>query len=163
MRTGVDFLADRHALRQLAKKTVYTGRIDAYFDGVLGKLAYRGLRLENEVLEEENHQGVAVMNYTDAGTPYTRIIEHKHFAFGKQPKTVITREYPAEWEEGMEPFYPVNDAPNTALYEQYAALAAKEKDVLFLGRLAEYRYYDMDDAIAAALTKAGAELGGQEA
>ena len=118
----------------------------------------RSLRFESEVLDEENHQGVAVVNYTDRETPYTRIIEHKHFEFGTQPKTVITREYPVTWQEGMEPYYPVNDEKNQALYQKYAKLAEKEEHVIFGGRLGEYKYYDMDKVIASAMACAKEEL-----
>ena len=116
-----------------------------------GRLEYRGLRFETERLEEVNHQGVAVMNYTDRETPYTRVIEHKHFEFGTQPVTYVTREYPAEWQPGEEAYYPVNDERNQKLYERYAELARKEKGVIFGGRLAEYKYYDMDDVVESAL------------
>lgn len=155
---NTDFLQDKDKLLALCEKCVYTGMIDAFFGYKLGKLGYRSLRFENEILDEENHQGVAVVNYTDRETPFTRMIEHKHFAFGTQPKTVITREYPADWQEGMEPYYPINDDENNALYEKYAALAEGEDKVLFGGRLAQYKYYDMDDAIDAALKFAEKEL-----
>lgn len=154
---NTNFLDDREKWLGMADNCVYTGPIDEYFGYRLGKLEYRSLKFETEVLDEENHQGVAVVNYTDRETPYTRIIEHKHFNFGTQPKTVVTREYPTTWEEGMEPYYPVNDERNTNLYHQYAELAAGE-GVLFGGRLAEYRYYDMDDTVAAALKLAATEL-----
>lgn len=154
---NTNFLDDREKWLGMADNCVYTGPIDEYFGYRLGKLEYRSLKFETEVLDEENHQGVAVVNYTDRETPYTRIIEHKHFNFGTQPKTVVTREYPTAWEEGMEPYYPVNDERNTNLYHQYAELAAGE-GVLFGGRLAEYRYYDMDDTVAAALKLATTEL-----
>lgn len=152
--TGVDFLDDPDTYRALADKVIYTGTIDGYFGYRFGQLEYRSLRFETDVLDGENHQGVAVVNYTDRDTPYTRIIEHKHFEYGTQPKTVITREYPVTWEAGMEPYYPVNDEKNQALYARYAALAAVEPDTLFGGRLAEYKYYDMDKVIASALTLA---------
>lgn len=158
VRTGVDFLKHRKDYEALADRILYTGPIDEYYDYVLGHLQYRSLRFENELLEEENHQGVAVVNYTDRETPYTRVIEHKHFNFGKQPKTVITREYPAEWQEGMEPYYPVNNEQNTALYEKYAQLAMQEKKVLFGGRLGLYKYFDMDKVVEAALQAAKSEL-----
>lgn len=151
VRTGVDYNAHRDAYRKLAETVVYTGSIDAYFDYKLGQLEYRGLRFETERLEEENHQGVAVMNYTDRETPYTRSIEHKHFEFGTQPVTYVTKEYPADWKPGEEAYYPVNDEKNSELYKQYAELAAQEENVIFGGRLAEYKYYDMDDVIASAL------------
>lgn len=153
VRTGEDYNlpAIRERYRDAARTIVCTGAIDAYFGYALGTLAYRGLRFETERLEEENHQGVAVMNYTAREIPYTRIIEHKHFEFGTQPVTYITREYPADWHPGEEAYYPVNDAENQALYARYAALAKKEDGTIFGGRLAEYRYYDMDDVIRSAL------------
>ena len=155
MRTGVDYLQHREEYHGMAKTIVYTGPIDEYFGYCLGTLEYRGLRFETERLDEENHQGVAVMNYTDRETPWTRIIEHKHFEFGTQPVTYVTKEYPADWKPGEEAYYPVNNERNQALYAKYAELAKKEKDVLFGGRLAEYKYYDMDDVIASALAMAG--------
>ena len=143
----------------IAARTLYTGRIDEFYGCRFGPLAYRSLRFETEELPMENYQGNAVVNYTAREIPYTRIIEHKHFEFGTQPTTVITREYPAEWHDGAEPYYPVNDAANNALYEQYASLAAREDHVLFGGRLGQYRYYDMDKTIAAALELAEREAG----
>ena len=141
-----------------AERTLFTGRIDAFYGCRFGALAYRSLRFETEELPIENYQGNAVVNYTAREVPYTRIIEHKHFEFGTQPTTVITREYPAEWRDGAEPYYPVNDAANNALYERYASLAAKEEHVLFGGRLGQYKYYDMDKVIAAALEAVEKEL-----
>ena len=139
-------------------KVLYTGMIDEYFDYCLGELQYRSLRFETEVLEGcENYQGNAVVNYTEREVPYTRIIEHKHFEFGNQPDTVITREYPAEWKRGDEPYYPINDAKNSALYAEYAKLAGKEQTVLFGGRVGQYKYYDMDKVIAEALAMAANE------
>lgn len=139
-------------------RILYTGMIDEYFDHCLGELQYRSLRFEEEVLEGcDNYQGNAVVNYTEREVPYTRIIEHKHFEFGTQPDTVITREYPAAWKRGDEPYYPINDEQNGSLYEKYAELAAKEKNVLFGGRLGQYRYYDMDKVIAEALAMAERE------
>jgi len=139
-------------------KVLYTGMIDEFFDYRLGALEYRSLRFETELLMgEENYQGNAVVNYTEREVPYTRIIEHKHFTFGKQPDTVITREYPKEWHKGDEPYYPVNDEKNAALYKRYEELAATEKNVLFGGRLGQYKYYDMDKVIAAALALAESE------
>ena len=149
--TGVDFLSDPDTYRAMADTVVYTGTIDSYFGFRFGKLEYRTVRFESEVLDEPNYQGVAVMNYTDRETPYTRVIEHKHFAFGTQPKTVVTREYSTAWQDGMEPYYPVNDERNGALYAKYETLAKNEKNTLFGGRLAEYRYYDMDKVIESAL------------
>ena len=157
--TGVDYLEHKEHYDALGGTVVYTGTIDAYYQYQFGKLEYRSLRFESEVLNEENHQGVAVVNYTDRETPYTRVIEHKHFEFGTQPKTVITREYPADWKEGMEAYYPVNDEKNQALYQQYAALAEKEEHVVFGGRLAEYKYYDMDKVIASALNRTAEYIG----
>ena len=151
---GVNYLENREKYNALGETVVYTGAIDAYFGYSLGKLQYRTVRFETEVLDTDNYQGVAAVNYTDRETPYTRIIEHKHFEFGTQPKTVISREYSSEWTEGMEPYYPVNDARNQALYQEYAALAAKETNVIFGGRLAEYKYYDMDKVIESALRAA---------
>lgn len=148
---GVDFLSDPDKYRAMADTVVYTGTIDSYFGYRFGKLEYRTVRFESEVLDEPNYQGVAVVNYTDRETPYTRVIEHKHFDFGTQPKTVVTREYSTDWQDGMEPYYPVNDERNGTLYAQYEALAKEEKNTLFGGRLAEYRYYDMDKVIESAL------------
>ena len=158
VRLNVDYLADRENLNALADKVVYTGPVDAYFDYRLGALQYRSVRFETEVLDTDNYQGNAVVNYTDAETPYTRIIEHKHFAFGTQPKTVISREYSTEWHQGDEPYYPVNDEKNGALYAKYKALADAETKVIFGGRLGEYKYYDMDKVIEAALDAAQKEL-----
>lgn len=149
--TGVDFLDDPDKYRAMADTVVYTGTIDSYFGYRFGKLEYRTVRFESEVLDEANYQGVAVVNYTDRETPYTRVIEHKHFDFGTQPKTVVTREYSTSWQDGMEPYYPVNDERNGELYARYEALAKEEKNTLFGGRLAEYRYYDMDKVIESAL------------
>ena len=156
LRLGVDYLADKASWDAQAETVVYTGPIDAYFGYRFGPLAYRSVRFETEVLDMPNFQGNAVVNYTDRETPWTRIIEHKHFEFGTQPKTVISREYSAEWKPGDEPYYPVNDAKNSALCEQYRALAAQEEKVVIGGRLGEYRYYDMDAVIAAALDAADA-------
>ena len=159
VRLGVDYLADRETLSAMAKTVVYTGPIDAYFGYKLGALEYRSVRFETEVLDMPNYQGNAVVNYTDAETPYTRIIEHKHFEFGTQPKTVISREYSAEWKPGDEPYYPVNDEKNGALYQQYKALADAEGGVIFGGRLGEYKYYDMDKVIESALNMVQKVLG----
>ena len=154
VRLGVDYLEHRAEYDALADKVVFTGPIDEYFGYSLGHLEYRSIRFETEVLDMPNYQGNAVVNYTDRETPYTRIIEHKHFEFGTQPKTVISREYSSEWKLGDEPYYPVNDEKNKALYERYRALAARESRVIFGGRLGEYKYYDMDAVIASALNKA---------
>ena len=164
VRLGVDYLEHKGELDALAEKIVYTGPIDAYFGYRLGALEYRSVRFENELLDKPNFQGNAAVNYTDAETPYTRIIEHKWFTFGRDeegndlPKTIISREYSSEWRPGDEPYYPVNDEKNGALYAKYKALAAKEPKVRFGGRLGEYRYYDMDAVIAAALNAAEQEM-----
>ena len=154
VRLGCEYLQEKEKWDAMADTVVYTGPVDAYFDYKLGVLEYRSVRFETETLDMENYQGNAVVNYTDAETPYTRIIEHKHFEFGTQPKTVISREYSAEWSKGDEPYYPVNDDRNSALYAQYKALADGEKNVIFGGRLGEYKYYDMDKVIEAALAAA---------
>lgn len=151
VRLGVDYNEQRREYEGVAKTVVYTGPIDAYFGYSLGKLEYRGLKFETERIEEENHQGVAVMNYTEREVPYTRMIEHKHFEFGTQPVTYVTKEYPSDWQPGQEAYYPVNNEKNQSLYAEYAKLAEKEKNVIFGGRLAEYKYYDMDDVIKSAL------------
>lgn len=164
VRLGVDYLENKTALDALAEKIVYTGPIDAYFGYRLGALEYRSVRFENELLDKSNFQGNAAVNYTDAETPYTRIIEHKWFTFGKDedgndlPKTIISREYSSEWHPGDEPYYPVNDEKNGALYARYKALAQEEPKALFGGRLGEYKYYDMDAVIAAALGAAKGQL-----
>jgi UDP-galactopyranose mutase len=159
IRLNVDFFANRDELQGLAHKTVFTGMIDQYFEYQYGVLEYRSLRFDTELLEDtENYQGNAVVNYTDRETPYTRIIEHKHFEFGTQPNTVVTKEYPSEWEHGMEPYYPVNDQRNNDLYNKYRELAEKEQNVIFGGRLATYKYYDMHQVIGAALTVVEKEL-----
>lgn len=151
VRLQVDYLAHKGELDQLAGQVIYTGPVDAYFGYTLGNLEYRSIRFETEVLDKPNFQGNAVINYTDRETPWTRIIEHKWFEFGIQPKTVISREYSAEWKPGDEPYYPVNDEKNSALYAKYAELAKAEPHVHFGGRLGEYKYYDMDAVILAAL------------
>lgn len=156
---GVDYLQDKARLDALAEKVIYTGPIDAYFGYTLGALEYRSVRFETEVLDMPNFQGNAAVNYTDRGTPWTRIIEHKWFEFGNQPKTVISREYSSEWKLGDEPYYPVNDEKNGQRYAQYKALAQREANVVFGGRLGEYKYYDMDAVIASALACAQSELG----
>lgn len=135
----------------MADKVVYTGAIDEYFEYCFGKLEYRTVRFETEVLDTDNYQGVAVVNYTDRETPYTRVIEHKHFEFGTQPKTVISKEYSTDWEEGMEPYYPVNNEKNQMLYQKYREKAQQQEKVFFGGRLGEYKYYDMDKVIASAM------------
>ncbi len=155
---GTDYLEHREELAAQAKRVIYTGMIDEYFDYCYGPLEYRSLRFETEVLPMENYQGNAVVNYTDYEVPYTRVIEHKHFTFGTQPETVITREYPRTWQQGAEPYYPVNDEKNTSLLHQYQMLAEQEKDILFGGRLGMYRYMDMDQVIAEALAMAKREL-----
>lgn len=154
---GVDYNENKEKYNALGGKVLYTGMLDAYFGYQFGKLEYRSLRFETEVLDEQNHQGVAVVNYTDRETPYTRVIEHKHFEFGTQEKTVITKEYPTDWEEGMEPYYPVNDEKNQELYQKYRTLA-DEEHLLIGGRLAEYKYYDMDKVIESAFQLVEKEL-----
>ena len=164
VRLNCDYLQDKAALDALANRVIYTGPIDAYFNYSLGALEYRSVRFETELLDIPSFQGNAAVNYTDRETPWTRIIEHKWFEFGKDaegndlPKTVISREYSSEWEPGDEPYYPVNDEKNSALYQAYRALAEKEADVVFGGRLGEYKYYDMDQVIAAALRLCEKEL-----
>lgn len=158
VRTGTDYFDFIRDNKDIARKTIFTGMIDEYYGYCYGPLQYRSVRFETEVLDCENYQGNAVVNYTDREVPYTRIIEHKHFEFGKQPKTVISREYSSEWKQGMEPYYPVNNEENNALYEKYRELADKESNVIFGGRLGQYKYYDMDKVIAAALECAGKEL-----
>ena len=143
----------------IAKKTVYTGMIDEFFGFRLGHLEYRSVHFEDEYPETDNYQGCAVVNYTEASVPYTRIIEHKHFDFGEQDVTVISKEYPAEWKSGAEPYYPINNEKNSTLYEEYRKLAEGRRDVIFGGRLGTYRYYDMDKVIAAALAECGKEFG----
>lgn len=151
VRLGVDFFDHREELTALAENIIYTGMIDEYYDYCYGTLEYRSLRFETELLDEANYQGNAVVNYTEYEIPYTRIIEHKHFEYGTQEKTVITREYPANWKKGDEPYYPINNTENNEMYQKYKALADKEKNVIFGGRLAEYKYYDMHQVIASAL------------
>ena len=164
VRLNVDYLENKEELDKLAEKVIYTGPIDAYFDYKLGTLEYRSVRFENEILDKPNFQGNAAVNYTDRETPWTRIIEHKWFEFGKDengndlPKTVISREYSSEWKLGDEPYYPVNNTKNSTLYEQYKALAEAEDNVIFGGRLGEYKYYDMDKTIEVALAAAKKEL-----
>lgn len=158
VRLGEDYLEKKSQYDELAEKIVYTGAIDAYFDYRLGALEYRSVRFENEVLDMPNFQGNAAVNYTDAETPWTRIIEHKWFEFGDQPKTVISREYSMEWKPGDEPYYPVNDEKNGCLYKEYKKLADAETKVIFGGRLGEYKYYDMDAVIASALDRCEKEF-----
>ena len=165
VRLGVEYRELIAEQPDIAARTIYCGPIDAFYDFKLGTLEYRSLRFESETLDEQNHQGVAVVNYTARDVPYTRVIEHKHFEFGLDdagnplPKTVVTREYPADWRPGDEPYYPVNDERNEALYARYAELAAAEGDVVFAGRLGGYKYYDMDKAVAAAFDVVERELG----
>ena len=151
IRLNCDYFANKKDLDNCANKIIFTGMIDEFFEYRLGKLSYRTLRFENETLDIPNFQGNAVVNYTDSETPYTRIIEHKHFEFGSQPKTVITREFPSEWKNGDEPYYPVNDEKNMSLFNKYNELANSQPKVIFGGRLGQYRYLDMDDTVDAAL------------
>lgn len=159
VKTDTDYFEFIKENPDIAEKTVFTGQIDEFFGYRYGALGYRSVRFENEILDTDNYQGDAVVNYTDREVPYTRIIEHKHFEFGKQEKTVISREYSAEWQPGIEPYYPINDEANNALYEKYKALAATRPDVIFGGRLGQYKYYDMDKVIAAALAAVDDEFG----
>ncbi len=158
VRLNVDYFANRSELDALADKVLFTGMIDEYYGYRYGELEYRSLRFETETLDCENYQGNAVVNYTEYEVPYTRVIDHKHFEFGTQPKTVVTREYPATWKKGDEPYYPVNNERNDALYAKYKALAEAEGNVIFGGRLGMYKYYDMDDTIVAALALCEKEL-----
>ena len=158
VRLNTDYFAHRAELSSLAHKTVFTGMLDEYFDFCYGALQYRTVRFEEELLECDNYQGNAVVNYTDIEVPYTRIIEHKHFEFGTQPVTVISREYSSEWQPGIEPYYPINDQRNSSLFAKYQELSRKEENVIFGGRLGNYRYYDMDQVIAAALETAETEF-----
>ena len=158
VRLSEDYFEKKAQYDDMAEKIVYTGPIDAYFEYALGTLEYRSVRFENEVLDMPNFQGNAAVNYTDSETPWTRIIEHKWFEFGDQPKTVISREYSSEWKVGDEPYYPVNDEKNGKLYAEYKKLADKEENVIFGGRLGEYKYYDMDAVIASALEMCEKEL-----
>ena len=164
VKLNCDYLENKENLDKLADKVVYTGPIDAYFNYILGPLEYRSVRFENEVLDKPNFQGNAAVNYTDRETPWTRIIEHKWFEFGKDadgndlPKTVISREYSSEWKVGDEPYYPVNDEKNSELYKKYKALADKEPNIIFGGRLGEYKYYDMDAVIDSALNRVDVDL-----
>ena len=158
IRLNTDYFQAREELDRLADRVVFTGMIDAYYGECYGKLDYRSLRFETEVMDTPNYQGNAVVNYTEYEVPYTRIIEHKHFEFGTQPKTVITREYPADWTGKEEPYYPINDERNNRLYEKYKALADQEDRVIFGGRLGMYRYYDMHQVIAEALESARKEF-----
>lgn len=149
---NTDFHSDREYFFNLANKVLYTGAIDELFDYCYGELEYRSLSFKTEILETDNLQGVAVMNFTDLDTPYTRRIEHKHFKFGKQPKTVVTYEYPTSWERGVEPYYPINDEYNQSKYDKYKKLAEAYPNLLIGGRLGEYKYYDMQDTILSAMT-----------
>jgi len=153
-----DYFENKDYYDRLGDKILYTGMIDAFYHYRYGKLEYRSLRFDTQVLDENNYQGVAVVNYTEREIPYTRIIEHKHFEYGTQPKTVITKEYPVTWQEGIEPYYPVNNEENQELYQKYARLSAGESKVIFGGRLAEYKYYDMDKIIESALSLSEKEL-----
>ena len=151
VKLNVDYFSDKENLDSLANNVVYTGKIDEYFDYQFGHLDYRSLRFENEILDQPNYQGNAVVNYTESQIPFTRIIEHKHFEFGTQPKTIITREYPQDMTKGLEAYYPINDEKNQIVYEKYKQLADQLPNVIFGGRLAEYKYYDMHQVVARAL------------
>jgi UDP-galactopyranose mutase len=158
VKLNTDFFKNREELESLADKLVFTGMIDEFYNYKFGTLEYRSLRFEHEILNEENHQGNAVINYTEYEIPYTRIIEHKHFEYGTQSKTVITKEYPAKWNKGDEPYYPINNERNNEMYSKYKELADKETNVIFGGRLAEYKYYDMHNVIEQALKCVEKEL-----
>ncbi|MBS4981647.1 MAG: UDP-galactopyranose mutase [Lachnospiraceae bacterium] len=158
VKTNTDYFTFIKENSDIAEKTIFTGMIDEYYDYKLGTLEYRSVRFETEVLDTDNYQGNAVVNYTEREVPYTRIIEHKHFEFGKQEKTVISKEYSSEWSVGMEPYYPVNNEQNNVLFEKYRELAEKESNVIFGGRLGNYKYYDMDKVIAEALEMCEKEL-----
>lgn len=158
VRLNTDFFENREEFESIAEKVVFTGMIDEFYDYKFGTLEYRSLKFEHEVLNEENHQGNAVVNYTEYEVSYTRIIEHKHFEYGNQPKTVITKEYPEKWNKGDEPYYPINNERNNEMYSKYKELANKENNVIFGGRLAEYKYYDMHNVIEQALKCVEKEL-----
>ena len=158
VKLNIDYFEDRANWDAMAENIVYTGKIDQYYDFCYGQLEYRSLQFEHEVHDKENYQGNAVVNYTEREVPYTRIIEHKHFEFGTQPKTVVTKEYPMEWTSEKEPYYPVNDEKNSEVYKKYQKLAERENNVIFGGRLAEYRYYDMHQIIGSALKKSKDQL-----
>lgn len=158
VKLSTDFFKNRKELENSAEKIVFTGMIDEFYNYEFGQLEYRSLKFQEEVLDQENYQGVAVVNYTEREIPFTRIIEHKHFEYGTQEKTVITREYPADWKLGDEPYYPMNDEKNNTLYEKYRGLASKEKNIIFGGRLANYKYYDMHHVIEIALETIKKEL-----
>ena len=162
LQLNTDYFTKKDILTQKATKTVYTGMIDEYFNYKFGTLQYRSLKFDHEILDTDNYQGNAVVNYTDAKTPYTRIIEHKHFEFGTQGKTIITKEYPKEWVKGDEPYYPVNDTINDQIFKKYKELARVEQNVIFGGRLADYKYYDMHHVVGLALKKVEEEFGGND-
>jgi UDP-galactopyranose mutase len=151
LKLNTDFFKNRDELEELAEKIVFTGMIDEFYDYRFGKLEYRSLKFEHEIIDTDNYQGNAVVNYTDRETPYTRIIEHKHFEFGNQEKTVITKEYPSEWSPGEEPYYPINDVKNDEIYMKYKRLTEQEENIIFGGRLASYKYFDMHQVIGVAL------------
>jgi UDP-galactopyranose mutase len=159
VKLGTDYFDFIKENPEVAAKTVFTGQIDRFFDYKLGVLEYRSVRFETEILDTDNYQGNAVVNYTSHEVPYTRIIEHKHFEFGKQPKTVISKEYSSEWKSGDEPYYPINNDRNNELYLRYKELADKTEGVIFGGRLGQYKYYDMDKVIIAALDAVKVEFG----
>ena len=159
VRLSVDYFENREEWNALAEQIVFTGKIDQYYDFQFGQLEYRSLQFDHEIHDVENFQGNAVVNYTEREVPFTRIIEHKHFEFGTQPKTVVTKEYPKEWTSEQEPYYPINDARNTEMFKKYQELASAESNVIFGGRLAEYRYYDMHQIIGSALKKVSVHFG----
>jgi UDP-galactopyranose mutase len=158
VKVDTDFFSNREEFENIADKIVFTGMIDEFYNYEFGTLEYRSLKFEHEILDEENHQGNAVVNYTEYEIPYTRIIEHKHFEYGLQPKTVITKEYPATWNKGDEPYYPINNERNNEMYAKYKELSDKETNVIFGGRLAQYKYYDMHNVIEQALSAVNNEF-----
>ena len=162
VKLSVDYFEARDEYNALAENIVFTGKIDQYYNYQFGQLQYRSLKFDNEIHDTENYQGNAVVNYTEREVPYTRIIEHKHFEFGTQPKTVVTKEYPEEWTTEKEPYYPINDAKNNTMFKKYQELADKETNIIFGGRLAEYRYYDMHQIIGSALKKVSVHFKGEQ-
>ena len=158
VRLNCNYFENKKELEKLAEKIIFTGPIDEYYNYCFGELEYRSVRFETEVLDTENYQGNAVVNYTEYEVPYTRIIEHKHFEFGTQSKTVISREYSDKWNRSKEPYYPINDEKNNSLYKKYKELADKDEKVIFGGRLGEYKYYDMDEVIEKILAYVKEEL-----
>lgn len=158
VRTNIDFIANRKELESIGDKIIFTGMIDEFYNYCYGELEYRSLKFEHEILDMENYQGNAVVNYTEFDVPYTRVIEHKHFEYGTQPKTVITKEYPVKWNKGDEPYYPINNPKNDAIYAKYKEFSKRDEKIIFGGRLAEYKYYDMHQVVKQALKKVEEEI-----